>query len=77
MDFIFYPEVDLSSDCIILELKIDDTADRAIAQIKEKQYALRFEPKIVERRKYTGRVLAVGIAYEKKTKRHSCKIEVL
>ena len=42
VDFIFYPEIDKSSDAIILELKIDHTPEEAIAQIKEKQYALKF-----------------------------------
>ncbi len=30
---------------MILELKIDHTPDEAIAQIKDKKYALRFAPK--------------------------------
>ncbi len=77
VDFIFYPEIDRSSDCIILELKVNHTAKEAIEQIKEKQYALRFEPKLGEKRKYTGRILAVGISYSKETKKHECKIEVL
>lgn len=77
VDFIFYPELDFSADCIILELKVDRTAQEAIEQIKERQYALRFEPKLGEERKYTGRVLAVGISYDKGTKRHSCEIEIL
>lgn len=77
VDFIFYPEVDEKADCIILELKVNRTAEEAVQQIKEKQYALRFEPTLGEKRKYTGRILAVGIAYDKSTKAHSCKIEVL
>lgn len=77
VDFIFYPELDTKADCIILELKVDHTAEEAIQQIKDKQYALRFGPKLGERRKYTGRILAVGIAYDKETKEHSCQIEVL
>lgn len=35
------------------------------------------EGKLGEKPRYTGRVLAVEIAYDKKTKKHSCKIEVL
>ena len=27
--------------------------------------------------KYTGRILAVGISYDKKMKKHSCKVEEL
>ena len=77
VDFIFYPELDANADCIILELKVDHTPEEAIQQIKDKQYALRFQPKLGKRRKFTGRILAVGITYDKKEKKHSCKIEVL
>lgn len=35
--------------------------DEAIAQIKDKKYALRFAQKIAGNREYTGRILAVGI----------------
>ena len=77
VDFIFYPEVNMSADCIILELKVDHSAEEAIQQIKDRQYALRFAPKLGEKPKYKGRILAVGIAYDKETKVHSCKIEVL
>ena len=77
VDFIFYPERDMKADCIILELKVGHTAEEAIRQIKDKQYALRFAPKLGETRKYTGRVLAVGISYDKETKKHECSIEVL
>lgn len=45
--------------------------------MKMEGYLFRFQPKIGEKRKYTGRILAVGIAYDKKEKKHSCKIEIL
>ncbi len=77
VDFIFYPEIDPNADGIILELKVDDTADEAIRQIIDKKYVLKFEGKLGEQSKYTGRVLGVGIAYYKKTKVHDCRIEVL
>ncbi len=76
-DFIFYPETDRKADGIILELKAGHTPEEALRQIKNKKYALKFEGKLGEALKYTGRVLGVGIAYDKKTKVHSCKIEVL
>jgi len=62
---------------LILELKIDSTPEEAIEQIKNKRYALRFRGKLGEREKYTGRVLAVGISYDRKTKEHFCGVEVL
>lgn len=76
VDFIFYPEK-TDADCIILELKVDDSPENAIAQIKEKEYIKRFQGKLGKKRRYTGRALAVGISYEKKDKKHSCKVEVL
>lgn len=76
VDFIFYP-IRHNQDCIILELKVNHTAEEAITQIKEKAYALRFKGKTAEREKYTGRILAVGISYDKETKEHTCKVEEL
>lgn len=76
VDFIFYPKRK-NDDCIILELKVDSTPEEAIAQIKSKDYFLRLRGKLGERSQYTGRMLAVGISYDKATKEHSCKIEIL
>lgn len=76
VDFIFYPERK-GADALILELKIDSTPEEAIRQIRDKKYALRFAGKMGETSKYTGRILAVGISYDRKTKAHSCKIEEL
>lgn len=76
VDFIFYP-LKMWEDCLILELKVDHTPEEAIQQIKEKKYVLRFYGKLGETLKYTGRVLAVGIGYDKETKKHSCRVEVL
>lgn len=77
VDFIFYPETDKSFDSIILELKVDSSPEEAIRQIKTRKYDLRFRERIGEEQKYTGRILAVGISYNKKTKKHICRVEVL
>ena len=77
VDFIFYPIKDKNADCIILELKVDHTPDEAIQQIKDKKYALRFQGKLAEKPIYTGRILAVGIGYDKSNKKHNCKVEIL
>lgn len=77
VDVIFYPETNPAADCIILELKVDATPEAAIKQIKEKKYALRFQGKLGEKSRYTGRILAVGISYDKTKKTHRCVIEVL
>ncbi|MEY8517382.1 AAA family ATPase [Lachnospiraceae bacterium 29-84] len=76
VDFIFYPE-SRQADRMILELKVDGTPEEAIQQIKDRKYALRFLGKLGEEPKYTGRLLAVGICYNKKTKEHRCKVEEL
>ncbi len=77
VDFIFYPEKNLNADCIILELKVNVSPQEAIRQIKHRKYDLRFRTKLGEKPKYTGRILAVGISYDKRRKKHECAIEVL
>lgn len=76
VDFIFYPKK-RNQDCMILELKVDHTPEEAIRQIKDKGYVLRFQGKLGELPEYTGRVLAVGIGYNKETKEHACSVEKL
>ncbi|MCD7814817.1 MAG: ATP-binding protein [Lachnospiraceae bacterium] len=75
-DFIFYPER-TGDDGIILELKVDDTPEAAIAQIKGRKYMLKFQGKMAERKRHTGRILLVGIGYDRKDKLHHCRIEVM
>lgn len=77
VDFIFYPKKGQSIDGIILELKVGATPDEAIQQIKDRKYVLRFQGKIGELPNFMGRILAVGISYDKMTKKHSCKVEEL
>ena len=76
VDFIFYPQRK-HLDGIILELKVDSTPQEAIHQIKEKEYALRFQGSLADKKRFTRRILAVGISYSKKTKEHRCAIEIL
>ena len=57
---------------MILELKVDHTPEEAIWQIKDKEYILRFQGKLGEALRYTGQILAVGIGYDRKTKKHCC-----
>lgn len=52
----------------MVELKYDKTAASAVKQIKDRQY-----PKALEG--YVGKLLLVGINYERDTKKHSCAIE--
>lgn len=67
-DLIFRPRKNNSNPALIVELKYDKSAEGAIEQIKEKQYADCLKD-------YSGEILLVGINYNKDDKRHTCKIE--
>ena len=68
-DFVF-KSYKRSDPAFIIELKVDDTPDSAIRQIKDTNYMQTLDG-------YTGRKLAVGISYNKKDKKHFVKIEEL
>lgn len=53
---------------LLLELKWNKTEDGAIRQIKKNQYPQVFQD-------YGSDVLLVGISYDVKSKKHTCKIE--
>lgn len=53
---------------IVVELKWNQSADAAIAQIREKRYPDSLKD-------YYGEILLVGISYEKKAKEHTCIME--
>ena len=67
-DIVFLPKRTSLNPALVLELKWDKTAEGAINQIKRKKY-------VSVLNEYKGNVLLVGINYEKKSKRHQCKIE--
>lgn len=69
-DIAFIPYRHSDYPAMLVELKWDQDADGAIAQIKERKYtgALKEYAK-------TGRLLMVGISYDKKDKVHHCVIE--
>ena len=77
VDFIFYPETDKHHDGIIIELKIDSNAQAAIDQIRQRQYVLKFQGNLGGKERYTGRMVGVGIGYDKKRKTDRCKVEVV
>ena len=66
-DMVFLPYKHVNKPLIVIELKKNDTAESAIAQIKEKKYTESLE-------KYSGEILLVGITYDD-DKKHYCKIE--
>lgn len=71
-DFVYIPKPEYTKEypALVVELKWNAKADTALRQIKEKQY-----PQSILQ--YTGEVLLAGISYDKKTKKHECRIETL
>ncbi len=69
-DMVFLPKRTSLNPAMVLELKWDKTAEGAISQIKSKRY-------VSALKEYKGNVLLVGINYEKKSKKHQCRIEKL
>ena len=66
-DLVFLPYKHVNKPLIVIELKKNDTAESAIAQIKEKKYTESLQ-------NYSGEILLVGITYDD-DKKHYCKIE--
>ena len=60
----------LDKPAVVIELKWDKSTVGALAQIKEKNYGSALKD-------YQGKLLLVGINYNKKTKKHECAIEVM
>ena len=69
-DFVFIPKPEYKSDypALVVELKWNKSAVSALQQIKDRKY-----PDSIQ--DYTGDILLVGINYDKKTKKHQCRIE--
>ena len=67
-DVVFFPKKASSMPLILIELKWNKTDQGAISQIKNHQY-----PQVLE--DYGGEILMVGINYDEKSHRHTCKIE--
>ncbi len=71
-DFVYIPKPVYREDypALVVELKWNKSAQTALQQIKEKRYAESLQD-------YAGKILLVGINYDKKTKEHTCSIEKL
>ena len=69
IDTFFIPK-DNTHIPMIVELKVDSTPKKAIAQIKEKEYFNSLG-------NYKGKVLLLGISYDSKNLKHSSKIEMI
>lgn len=70
-DLLFIPKQEFPDvPAMILELKWNQSAEAALRQIKDKKYDSILDS-------YHGKVLLVGINYDKKSKSHDCIIEQL
>ena len=67
-DLVLIPRKHVTTPAIIIELKKDKAAGIAIDQIKARNY-------IAKVSEYADNLLLVGINYDTKTKKHTCKIE--
>lgn len=69
-DVVFIPRKGVEKPAIVVELKWKQSAETALNQIRNKNYSGSLQD-------YVGEVLLVGINYDKETKKHSCRIEVI
>ena len=67
-DMVFLPKRTSLNPALVLELKWNKAVEGAISQIKSKRYVSALEG-------YKGNILLVGINYEKKSRKHQCRIE--
>lgn len=67
-DLVFEPRRTNHLPAFIVELKCDHSAEKAVKQIREKDYTDCLKD-------YNGEILLVGINYDKKSKEHTCRIE--
>ena len=69
-DYVFLPKPEYRGDmpALLVELKWNNKAETALQQIKDKKYVQTVSD-------YTGKILLVAIAYDKKSKEHDCIIE--
>lgn len=69
-DILFLPRKTSSKPALLIELKWDKNAEKAITQIREKNYM-----NIIKKFDYKGELILVGINYSTKNKKHACRIE--
>lgn len=68
-DLVFLPRKNhAQKPAIVVELKWNQSAEGAVGQIRKKQYGKTLET-------FHGEVLLVGVNYDKKSRKHECKIE--
>ena len=70
IDLLFLPALQSSKPALIIELKWNKSAEKAVQQEQDQQYW-----KFAKQFRYKGKILLVGINYNSKTKKHTCKIK--
>ncbi len=69
-DMLFLPVPGSEKPALLIELKKDRSAQAAVDQIKTRQYA-----EALERHRYHGKAMLVGITFDARTNHHHCAIE--
>lgn len=66
-DIVFIPNRGVNMPALVVELKWDKNAETAMKQIENKRYTQNLS-------NFSGKILLVGINYDKKEKKHQCEI---
>ena len=69
-DLVFIPRTGNHNPAMIVELKWNQTTGVALGQIKDRNYIRCLKD-------YHGKVLFVGVNYDKKSKKHTCQFEMV
>ena len=69
-DLVFVPRTGNHNPVMIVELKWNQTTGIALEQIKDRKYIRCLKD-------YHGKVLFVGVNYDKKSKKHTCQFEMV
>jgi hypothetical protein len=72
-DMVFLPRKYSDCPAMVVELKVNQSAESALAQIKERRYVEALRSYKAD--KPDGKILLVGVSYDKETKEHTCVIE--
>lgn len=67
-DIVYLPKKGSTKPALLIELKMGNSTEGALAQISERDY-----PSVLK--EYTNNILLVGINYDRNTRKHTCKIE--
>lgn len=68
-DMMLIPQKGTGKPALIIELKYDQSPEKAIEQIRDKHYISH-----LEKQHYSGEVYLIGIGYDSKKKEHTCRI---